>query len=125
MRVARIVAICIAILLPASAAAAQCLKANEETQVAGKLVVVRFTDYTKQTVSAFILQLTKPACLEGPDEFDKVARTERIHVYPVDDAMLRRLRAHVGKTVTLRGKPFGEHTRHHRAPIVMGVTAIR
>ena len=115
-----------AALLYALGAAAECLKAEQEGQRAeGRLERVRFidVDYGNRVEIAFILNLAKPACLEGEDEYNKIASTLKIHVFSMDKAVDRRLRASIGRQVRVIGWAFGEHTAHHRAPIVMRVTA--
>ena len=110
----------------ASAAHADCLKANTDGQSAsGKLLSIQFSvpDYALKE-QAYILQLDTPACLDGTDDFDKVDKTARIHVYSTDDQLRKKLRALVGKRVRVTGQPFGEETAHHHAPIVMGISAI-
>jgi hypothetical protein len=109
-------------LAPAHAA---CLKANADDQAAeGRLVSGRFTDFAGRREQAYILQLAMPACLDGEDESDKVERTSRIHVYASDDKLRRKIGSLVGKAVRVKGNPFGQHTAHHHAPIVMEVSAI-
>jgi len=113
-------------LLMAATAQAECLKAQTDNQVVeGKLtsVIISIPDYASKE-QAYILQLKADACLEGTDEFDKVDHTKRIHVFSMDDAMRKKLRAAVGKQVRVSGSPFGEENIHHHAPIVMGVTSI-
>jgi hypothetical protein len=108
------------------AAAAECLKAEVEGQLAeGRLERVTFTDvdYGNRVEVAFIFNLAKPACLEGEDEYDKIASALKIHVFSMDKAIDRRLRASIGRQFRVTGWAFGEHTAHHRAPIVMRVTA--
>ena len=115
-----------ATLLMAATAQAECLKAQTDNQVAeGKLTSVQVSvpDY-KLKEQAYILRLKSDACLEGTDEFDKVDHTNRIHVFSMDDAMRKKLRAAVGKMVRVSGSPFGEENIHHHAPIVMGVSSI-
>jgi hypothetical protein len=110
------------------AAAAECLKAETEGQAAeGRLERVRFidVDYGNRVEIAFILNLAKPACLDGTDDIDKIDSTLKIHVFSMDKAMLGRLRASLGRQIRVLGSPFGEHTAHHRAPIVMRVTALK
>ena len=54
------------------AVAAECLKAETEGQAAeGRLERVRFidVDYGNRVEVAFILNLAKPACLDGEDEY--------------------------------------------------------
>jgi hypothetical protein len=117
-----------ALLCALDAAAAEYLKAEAEGQRAeGRLERVRFTDidYGNQVEVAFILNLAKPACLDGEDEYDKIESTLKIHVFSMDKAVDRRLRASIGRQIWVLGWPFGEHTRHHRAPIVMRVTEVK
>ena len=116
----------VAACLTCATAQAGCLKANESDQIAeGRLTSVRITiEAYKLKEQAFILQLAADACLEGPDEFDKVEATRRIHVFSMDDALRRKLRTSVGKTVRVSGDAFGEHTAHHHAPIVMRVSRL-
>ena len=112
--------------LAVACAQAACLKANASDQVAeGRLVSVRISipDY-KLKEQAYILRLSSDACLEGSGEFDKVERTNRIHVFAMDDALRKRLRSLVGQPVRVTGEPFGEHTAHHHAPIVLRVSRI-
>jgi hypothetical protein len=111
-----------------AATAAECLKAEQEGQrVEGRLERVRFidVDYGNRVEIAFILNLAKPACLEGEDEYDKIESTLKIHVFSMDKAVDRRLRASIGRQIRVLGWPFGEHTAHHRAPIVMRVTEVK
>lgn len=125
----RLAALCARIAmagLAIASAQAACLKANAPDQVAeGGLTSVRITipDY-KLKVQAYILRLGSDACLEGSGEFDKIDRTSRIHVFAMDDALRKRLRSLVGRAVRVTGEPFGEHTAHHHAPIVLRVTRI-
>jgi hypothetical protein len=117
-----------ALLCAVEAGAAECLQAEKEGQRAeGRLDRVRFTDvdYGNRVEVAYILNLAKPACLEGEDEYDKIASTMKIHVFSLEKPMLEQLRAAVGRRIEVSGWPFGEHTAHHRAPIVMRVTALK
>src|SRR5690242_2701685 len=94
-----------ATLFIAAAAQAECLKAQTDNQVAeGKLtsVIVSVPDYGSKE-QAYILRLKSDACLEGTDEFDKVDHTNRIHVFSMDDAMRKKLRAATGKMVRVSG----------------------
>jgi hypothetical protein len=114
------------LLLCAGAADAACLKAGGEDQaIEGKLASVRITipDY-KRSEQVFMLQLAAEACLDVEEKDDEVDPTRRIHVFGGDDVMNKRMRGLVGKAVRIRGEPFGQHTVHHHAPIVMRVTAI-
>jgi len=125
---ARLVPLFAATLLCAfDAAAAECLKADKGQRAEGRLERVRFVDvdYGNRVETAFILNLAKPVCLEGEDEIDKVEGTLKIHLFSMDKAIIDRLRASVGRQIQVVGSPFGEHTAHHRAPIVMRVTAVK
>jgi hypothetical protein len=122
----RLLSVAAGLLVLGSSAQAACLKAETDGQIAeGKLasVVVSVPDY-KLKEQAYILTLSTPACLDGTDEYDKVESSTRVHVFSMDDALRRRLRAFVGRTVRVHGSAFGEMTAHHHAPIVMQVTAI-
>ena len=52
---------------------------------------------------------------------DTVESAETIHIYSSDETVLKQL---VGKSVKVKGDPFGAHTAHHHAPIVMEITEI-
>ena len=113
-------------LMTASATHAACLKADAEDQIAeGRLASVRIEipDY-KLKEQAFMLQLDAEACLDVKDKDDEVEPTKRIHVYSLDEGLRKRMRGLVGKAVRVHGVPFGEHTIHHHAPIVMNVSSI-
>jgi len=112
--------------LGCASAQAACLKAQTPDQIAeGRLtsIQVSIPDY-KLKEQAYILRLKSDACLEGTDDFDKVDHTDRIHVFSLDDAMRKKLRASVGKMVRISGHAFGEENLHHHAPIVMDVSRI-
>jgi hypothetical protein len=115
--------------LAGGAAQAACLKANAPDQIVeGRLseVEISIPDYGLKEW-AFILRLASDACLEGSDEYDKVDRADRIHVFTMDADMRNRLRGRIGKPirrVRIIGEPFGAHTAHHHAPIVMRVTRV-
>jgi hypothetical protein len=113
-------------MLGANAASATCLQANTDDQVAqGRLTSVRIVDEAyARTEQAYILQLPAPACLDGSDDYDKVEKTDRIHVFSLEPPLLKRLRRFVGRRVVVHGNAFGEHTAHHHAPIVMRIGKI-
>lgn len=116
--------VAIGAMLPLAAHAA-CLKANSDNQTAeGRLRDILFVDFAERKERAFILELATPACLDGEDEIDKVESAKRIHVYSMDAKLRRKLRSLVGKTVRVKGSPFGEHTVYHHAPIVMHISEI-
>jgi hypothetical protein len=116
---------CVALVSFATSAAAECLKAEVEGQVAeGLLTIGRAEDAAGRPERPYILQLTADACLDGHEPEDAVGSTRTIHVFPADDRLLPAFRRAVGKTVAVRGSPFAAHTAHHHAPIVMQVTEI-
>jgi len=122
----RFAASALALVLSSAAANAECLKAETGDQIAeGRLtsVVMSVPDYALKE-QAYILRLATPACLDGTDEYDKVEKSERIHVYSIDPRIRKSLHALVGKAVRVHGSPFGEMTAHHHAPIVMQISVI-
>lgn len=115
----------IAALLVATPAWSACMQAGREEHAQGRLVTGRFKDAAGRRETAFILRLRATVCLQGSDEFDKVASAKTIHVFSTKDAVSAKLRTFVGKPVRVEGTPFGAHTAHHHAPIVMDVTDIQ
>src|ERR1700748_1454784 len=113
----RFAASALVLALSSAAANAKCLKAETGDQIAeGRLtsVVVSVPDYALKE-QAYILRLATPACLDGTDEYDKVDKSERIHIYSTDPRIRKSLHALVGKAVRVHGSPFGEMTAHHHA----------
>jgi len=120
-----IVAAGMALGLSATSAAAECLTANAENQIAeGRLTVGSGKDAAGRPQKPYLLRMPAPACLDGPDPEDRVKGSRTIHVYPANEKLGRDFRRLVGKTVLVRGNPFPRHTAHHHAPIVMEVTEI-
>lgn len=84
----------------------------------------RITDEAyNRTETAYLLFPAKSVCLNGED-YDHVESARRIHVFSMDEAIMRKLRANLGRKVRVKGNAFGEHTAHHHAPIVMNITEI-
>lgn len=115
---------CTLVVLAATPAFSACLKAEREETAEGWLRSERFKDAAGRREDAYILHVSDAVCLEGSGEFDKVAHARTIHVYSVKPDILKRIRKLVGKAVRVRGTPFGAHTAHHHAPIVMDVREI-
>lgn len=112
-------------LAPLPSAAAQCMQANAPGEIAeGTLSLGKFEDAAGRPEQAFILALPVPTCLSGSDEMDNVEDVETIHIYASDDAVARTIKRFVGKDVQVRGTPFGAHTAHHHAPVVMDISEI-
>jgi hypothetical protein len=124
----RLIVLCAAFVvsshLPGVAQTA-CLKVMEDQIAEGRLesVRIRIPEY-KRTDQVFMLQLAASTCLDVADKEDEVEPTKRIHVFGADDGVNKRMRGFIGKTVRIHGEPFGQHTSHHHAPIVMKVTRI-
>jgi len=93
-------------------------------QAVGALGIGEFKDAADRPESAFILRLPELACLDAEDPDFRVKDAESIHVYGADEAVHARIEQLAGKGVVVRGRPFGAHTSHHHAPIVMEVTEI-
>ena len=121
----RLVLASLALILGASSAQAQCLKAMTQQRAEGRLTIGRFSDAAGRPETAYILRLVKRVCLDGAEDNDARKGTRRIHVFSPEDALARKMRRLVGRKVVVLGEPFGQHTAHHHAPIVMTVSEIR
>ncbi len=78
----------------------------------------------------YILKLDQPVCVQGDDFLEAGATIDRVQVYPDFDlgrtaAMLAKMRGLVGARVVVQGKsPFGAHTGHHHAPLMLPISTI-
>lgn len=115
---------CACVLAAATPAWSACMKAGREEKADGWLKSETFKDAAGHRESAYILQLNTAACLEGSDASDKVEHTRTVHVFSAKDDVNKRIRRLVNKAVRVRGTPFGAHTAHHHARIVMDVSEI-
>jgi len=107
------------------ASAAECMRFDRKAeQAVGALGIGEFKDAADRPESAFILRLPELTCLDAEAPEFRVREAESIHVYGTDEAVHARLEQLAGKRVIVRGRPFGAHTSHHHAPIVMEVTEI-
>jgi uncharacterized protein DUF4431 len=124
MRLILLVTLSLLFLAPASAYAG-CLQAEQaKTIIEGVLSEGSFTDANDQPEQAFILKLPVPTCLAGDEQLPETEQVSTIHIYSSDDAVAQSIKGFVGKDVFVQGTPFGAHTAHHHAPIVMDITAI-
>jgi uncharacterized protein DUF4431 len=124
MRLILPVTLSLLFLAPASAYAG-CLQAEQaKTIIEGVLSEGSFTDANDQPEQAFILKLPVPTCLAGDEQLPETEQVSTIHIYSSDDAVAQSIKNFVGKDVFVQGTPFGAHTAHHHAPIVMDITAI-
>jgi hypothetical protein len=124
MRNRIVLAVLATTVIGAPAAQAQCMKAMGEARAEGYLTVGRFSDAAGRPETAYILRLTRPVCLDGAEDSDARKGTRRVHIFSPDDRTARKIQRLVGRNVVVSGEPFGQHTAHHHAPIVMTVTEI-
>ncbi|MBV1699772.1 MAG: DUF4431 domain-containing protein [Hyphomicrobiales bacterium] len=78
---------------------------------------------------AYILHLPKPICVAGDAFIGPDKQIDRIQIFPAyqadDRPLWAALRASVGKSVVVEGtEPFGAHTGHHHAPLLLPATKI-
>lgn len=78
----------------------------------------------------YILKLDQALCAQGDDFVEPNASIDRVQVFPEYDArgasaLFSKLRALVGTRVRVEGRsPFGAHTGHHHAPLLLPISAI-
>jgi hypothetical protein len=114
------------VLLAPLPAYAGCLQAEQaKTIIEGVLSEGTFTDANDQPEQAFILKPLVPTCLAGDDNVDESEKVGEIQIFSSDDAVAQTIKSHVGEDVFVQGTPFGAHTAHHHAPIVMDITGIQ
>lgn len=124
MRLLLPVTLSLLFLTPASAYAG-CLQAEQaKTIIEGVVSEGTFTDANDQPEQAFILKLPVPTCLAGDEQLPETEQVSTIHIYSSNDQVAHSIKGFVGKDVFVQGTPFGAHTAHHHAPIVMDITAI-
>ncbi|MBR0776940.1 DUF4431 domain-containing protein [Bradyrhizobium diazoefficiens] len=79
---------------------------------------------------AYILKLDRPICATGDEFVDPATSIDSVQVYPEwnqagSDAVAERLRRLVGMRVRVEGKsPFGAHTGHHHAPLLLQINRV-
>jgi hypothetical protein len=78
----------------------------------------------------YILKLAEPICVSGDEFIDPGDKFDQVQIFsePSDkaaQALSRDLRRLVGKRVVVEGtSPFGAHTGHHHAPLMLPITRI-
>jgi hypothetical protein len=102
---------------------AECMRADREETASGRLTIQHFSDADQWSGQAYILVLSRPACLIDP-AFNDVPEAQNVQIAATNETVRDRLARWVGNTVVVRGSAFAAHTIHHRAPIVMEVSAI-
>ncbi len=79
---------------------------------------------------SYILRLQKPVCIIGDEFIEQDKLIERVQIFPEyadreNKALNRKLRNLIGKVVVVQGNsPFGAHTGHHHAPLLLPITKI-
>lgn len=77
---------------------------------------------------AYILQLKQPICVAGDEFIDANKRIDRVQIFSEfeekdNKALARELRRSVGRVVVVEGaSPFGAHTGHHHAPLLLPIS---
>jgi hypothetical protein len=78
----------------------------------------------------YILTLDEPICASGDEFVDPRDKFSQVQIFPefsdkAAPALSRDLRRWVGKRVVVEGtSPFGAHTGHHHAPLMLPITRI-
>lgn len=135
------VGVWITLVLMAPAAAQQpvnpgsCLnlaEANSEVTISGVLTSRSFAGPPNfESVAqgdreerALILKLPVPLCATDGEFIEAGTTFDQLHLSASAAAILKALNLAVGRSVTVRGKAFGAHTGHHRAPLVLIVEEV-
>ena len=122
----------------ASAADAACLDLKQSLSLEGTLNYrnlarppnyedVRKGDTPEPT---YILTLAEPMCASGDEFRDPRDKFSQVQIFPESSdkaatALSRDLRRWIGKRVVVEGTaPFGAHTGHHHAPLMLPITRI-
>src|SRR6478672_9306523 len=78
----------------------------------------------------YILTLAEPICASGDEFVDPRDKFSQVQIFPESSdkaatALSRDLRRWIGKRVVVEGTPpFGAHTGHHHAPLMLPITRI-
>ena len=78
----------------------------------------------------YILTLAEPMCASGDEFVDPRDKFDQVQIFPESSgkappALSRDLRRWIGKRVVVEGaSPFGAHTGHHHAPLMLPITRI-
>jgi hypothetical protein len=79
---------------------------------------------------AYILRLDQPVCATGDEFLDGNKKIDRVQIYPGKESstsqnLPKEMRRMVGRRVSVEGKsPFGAHTAHHHAPLLLPIGRI-
>jgi len=132
--------LCVGALAAPAAAEEPCvdLKASQTVQLKGTLTYKMFAgppnyeDVRKgdRPEPSYILKLQKPICIVGDEFIEPDKLIDRVQIFPGYESkdnktLFRELRRSVGKAVVVQGNsPFGAHTGHHHAPLLLPITKI-
>jgi Domain of unknown function (DUF4431) len=78
----------------------------------------------------YILTLAEPICASGDEFVDPRDKFDQVQIFPESSdkavpALSRDLRRWIGKRVVVEGaSPFGAHTGHHHAPLMLPISRI-
>lgn len=78
----------------------------------------------------YILTLAESICANGDEFVDPRDKFDQVQIFPESSdkaapALSRDLRRWIGKQVVVEGaSPFGAHTGHHHAPLMLPITRI-
>jgi hypothetical protein len=112
-------------IVAAASAAGPCMSDKSDKEIAvGRLSIGRAQNAAGRPERPYILTLRTPTCLTADDPEDNVDKTRTIHIFSTQDTVARQIVRFVGKSISVRGRPFPAHTAHHHAPIVMDISAI-
>ena len=113
--------------LAGTAAAQNCLKADDtaEVKITGTLVIVKFKHPNGTALQAYVVRLPKTVCADVTDMDNKKQRVFNIARVQVsgelDQATFNAL---LNKRVTIGGTLFGQHTAYHIAPILIQMKSV-
>ena len=72
----------------------------------------------------FVLRLPAPVCLDDGGFFaDPTKRFDLVQISPKDPGVAKRLKAALGKSVTVAGEGIAAQTAHHHEPLVIFATS--
>jgi len=111
-----------------SAAAQECLKADDKAEISiqGTLAIVRFQHPGNGSwQTAYVVRLAKPVCADIADMDSKTERVKNIARVQLagefDQPKLKRL---MNKRVTASGTGFAQHTAYHITPFLLSLKSI-
>src|SRR5450759_1217302 len=100
------------VFMASSASAAEpCMSDTSDKETAvGKLSIGRAQDAAGRPERPYILTLQTLACLTADDPEDNVKKTSTIQIFSTQDTVSNQIARFVGKSISVRGRPFPAHT---------------